>query len=790
MKCEEIRELITFYVLGDLEPSLMTEINAHLEQCEKCWIYTNRIRNTIALVKDALTQTSVASQRLPETKRALIMQKQLAPFKKGLWLSGTQLMHLSVIASAAALLLVMFLILPTIYPAHEKKDTKTKADDVDGLRARSILSAKPAPTSPVVPRVERKLVMPIEKIPPPPSMLHEDTYKGNRISEQFYSSKVKESEELKISKVFQPKFNFGGGISGSRIPGSGTKKNASEQSDADVSTAPPINGHGNVLLDEWSGTERSDKYRRAVPETMSKATVNYFAVRVRDDVDKIINAPPSPSEPKSIIKREEETMSDRPADAKVGIVKSQKLSIQYFNPFIIPSVQPVSTFSIDVDTASYTMSRNYMLVKKLRPPPELVRTEEFINYFDYGYRPPTAETFAIYLDGAPSKFKPNLHLLKIGIKGRRLGREERRIAVLTCLIDTSGSMDQPERIGMVKKALRLLVEKLDERDCIAIFTFDTTANVLLDYTPAKQKDKILAIIDSIKCGGDTNMGEGFLLAYQLASKNFIPGAENRVVIMSDGLANLGHTEADDILRIIKKYTDEGIYCSIYGVGTKSYNDTMLQRLANKGNGVYAFIDSEAEAKRLFADELSASINTIAADVKIQVEFNPVMVQRYRLLGYEKRQLKKEDFRDNAVDAGEVGSGQSATALYELQLKSTGPIYYQNVLGNIIESQCPSQIAVVRIRYKRVDTGAIEEIEQRISMADLVDNFERADVYFRLASAVAEFAELLRNSPYAGNGGFEAVSRVLDRVSAELHWDKRIQELTQLVRVAPTLSYGG
>lgn len=816
MKCEEIKELITLYVLGDLESSIMKEINAHLKQCEKCWTYTNRIRTTIELVKYALTQTSVASQRLPETKRALIMQKQLAPLKKGLWLSGTQLMRLSVIASAAALLLVVFLILPSLYlPAISSARVKAKAIQektkviyMEGLKASSIPTPKSASPSPVLPRGGIRRYG--GEAQPPTISINEGVGKDERISERISSRKESEELELDSKEVLREIFD-------SRTHVSRTPKNAPRESSAEMFESLSIDRHGSVSLakEELSEIERSDGAgvmfeAKAKDET----ALDYLATKTRrEEVDKTVKESPSPSEPtrKRILK--EGAMVDTPADAKVGsgdekdifssvaIVKSPilmrsiygsrtKSSTQYFNPFIIPSAQPVSTFSIDVDTASYTMSRNYMLVKKLRPPPELVRTEEFINYFDYGYKPPSAGTFAIYVDGAPSKFKPKLHLLKIGVKGRRLGREERRIAVLTCLIDTSGSMDQPERIGMVKKALRLLIENLNQRDHIAILTFDTTANLLLTYTPAEQKDKILAEIDSIKCGGDTNMSEGFLLAYQLASKNFISGAENRVVVMSDGLANLGHTEADDILRIVKKYTDEGIYCSIYGVGTKSYNDAMLQRLANKGNGVYAFIDSEAEAKRLFVDELSASINTIAADVKIQVEFNPVMVERYRLLGYEKRQLKKEDFRDNAVDAGEVGSGQSATALYELQLKSTRPIYHQNVLENIPESQRRSQIAVVRIRYKRVDTGAIEEIEQRISVADFVDNFERAGVYFRLASAVAEFAELLRNSPYAGNGGFEAVSRVLDRVSTELHWDKRIQELAQLVRIAPTLSYGG
>jgi len=266
-------------------------------------------------------------------------------------------------------------------------------------------------------------------------------------------------------------------------------------------------------------------------------------------------------------------------------------------------------------------------------------------------------------------------------------------------------------------------------------------------------------------------------AYAQAAANFVPKGENRVLLLSDGVANLGSGAAEDILAKVSEYRDQGITCSVFGFGMGAYDDSMLETLANKGDGAYSFIDSKQEAQRVFVDDLSATLNTIAADVKIQVEYNPAYVAKYRQLGYENRQLKKEDFRNDSVDAGEIGSGQSVTALYELDLNtrhSPLPTLHSP------QSTLHPPIATVRVRYRRIDTGAIEEIEHRVYQRDLLNNFDKAPPRFKLAAAVAEFAEILRMSPFAEGATMEDVAAVLRPVSLELGLDSSVQELLRLL----------
>jgi Ca-activated chloride channel family protein len=292
-----------------------------------------------------------------------------------------------------------------------------------------------------------------------------------------------------------------------------------------------------------------------------------------------------------------------------------------------------------------------------------------------------------------------------------------------------------------------------------------------------EKARIAEAIDALQCGRSTNLEEGMERAYAVAAENFVGGAENRVLLLSDGVANLGTVAAEDILARIEKYRKQGIYCSVFGFGIGTYDDAMLETLANKGDGTYRFIDSEAEAQRVFVDELAATLNTIAADVKIQVEFNPRRVRRYRQLGYENRQLRKEDFRNDAVDAGEVGSGQSVTALYELELSPERGWARDDV------------IAIVRVRYRRTDTEKVEEIESAVCGGDLVTSFDEASVRFRLAACVAEFAEILRASPFAAGTRSGDVGAVLRPVALELHLDERVQELLRMVQTADSMPRG-
>jgi len=456
------------------------------------------------------------------------------------------------------------------------------------------------------------------------------------------------------------------------------------------------------------------------------------------------------------------------------------------NPLVAAVAQPFSTFSIDVDTASYTVSRNYMLGGNL-PPPEAVRTEEFVNFFDYAYDPPAGKTFRVASEIAPSRFGRGLHLLKLGVKGRRLGREEQRQASLTLLIDSSGSMNQPDRLGLVRSALELLLDELADTDQVAIIQFDNRARLVLAHTPVAQREKIRHALGAIQCGGGTNLEAGLQQAYAQAAKAFVSRGENRILLLSDGVVNLGETAADAIVKRIESSRQQGLYLSVFGFGMGIYDDAMLKELASKGNGAYAFIDSEAEARRVFVDDLSATLNTIAEDVKIQIEFNPKRVNQYRQLGYEQRQLTKEQFRDDTVDAGEVGSGQSVTALYELSLADLAVAYPAQAQQMPAREANDDWLAVARVRYRRVDNGRIEEIEQRIYERDIQRAFDAASPRFRLAAGVAAFAEILRGSPFVQGVAFDDVAAVLRPVALELHLDARIRELVQMVETAGGLA---
>jgi Ca-activated chloride channel family protein len=442
-----------------------------------------------------------------------------------------------------------------------------------------------------------------------------------------------------------------------------------------------------------------------------------------------------------------------------------------FNPFVATGENRFSTFSIGVNTASYGLTRQAIRSGAL-PDPDTVRTEEILNVFDYGDAAPDRATFRIYVEGAPSAFgAPGLTLLRIGVKGKRLGREEQRPAMLTFLVDTSGSMAQPDRIGRARTALRLLLDQLSPRDQIQLVSFDDKARLALPPTAATQKSAILAAFDRLQCNGSTNLEDGMRRAYEQAARAFVPGGENRVIVISDGVANLGADNAGDILQQVDAFRKQGVTCSVFGVGEGTYNDAMLEDLASKGQGVYRFLDSDEEARRVFVDELSATLNDIATDVKIQVEWSAAAVRRFRQLGYERRALTAEQFRDDTVEAGAVGSGQSVTALYELDRLPVSP---------------GVPLGTVRVRYRRVDTGAIEEIAQAITPGMIAPAPGATRPQFRLAMGAAAFAELLRGTPYVVRE-YADVARLLRPVAQELSLDPRVKELLALVEAAETLS---
>ena len=440
------------------------------------------------------------------------------------------------------------------------------------------------------------------------------------------------------------------------------------------------------------------------------------------------------------------------------------------NPFVDPAKDKLSTFSIDVDTGAYTIARRKLQSGGL-PPAAAVRVEEFVNFFRYNYKQPDGTLpFNVDFEAAPSPFKTDTVLLRVGVQGRALSEQERKAAHLVFLVDTSGSMQSPDKLPLAQQALHLLVNQLKPGDTVALCTYAGSVTEVLAPTGMDQRARIHQAIEDLVAGGSTAMADGLETAYKLAYKTLKPGDVNRIIILSDGDANVGQSSHEEILKRIAHYTQEGVTLSTVGFGMGNYKDTLMEQLANKGNGNYAYVDTFRQADRLFREQLGATLQVIAKDVKIQVEFNPESVESYRLLGYENRDIADKDFRNDAVDAGEIGAGHSVTAIYELKLKP----------GSKLDP------ATVRIRHKAPEAGKADESIFVFSRDLVRPRFEDASRSFRLAVAVAAFGEKLRESPHAK--GWEW-SRVRDVTQAAVDKSADEQELLALIERAGKLNSG-
>jgi Ca-activated chloride channel family protein len=435
------------------------------------------------------------------------------------------------------------------------------------------------------------------------------------------------------------------------------------------------------------------------------------------------------------------------------------------NPFLVARDNPLSTFSIDVDTASYSNVRRFINEGSL-PPKDAVRVEEMINYFTYDYvQASNDKPFAVHVDVASCPWETSHRLVRIGLKGKEIATDKRGPSNLVFLLDVSGSMTPPARLPLVKQAMRLLVEKLTENDRVAIVVYAGASGLALPSTTGDHKEQILEALENLQAGGSTNGAEGIQLAYKIAADNFIKGGVNRVVLATDGDFNVGVTSQGDLIRLIEEKAKSGVFLSVLGVGTDNLKDSTMQKLADKGNGNYAYLDSLEEARKVLVQQMNGTLVTIAKDVKIQVEFNPARVASYRLIGYEKRMLRKEDFNNDKVDAGEIGAGHTVTALYEVvPMGATNPAgsvppvdplkYSSHESSTSTRSISSNEMLTVKLRYKKPDGDKSELVERAVTDAD--GKFENAPVDLKFAAAVAEFGMILRGSEYKGNGTFAAV----------------------------------
>ncbi|HMB04679.1 MAG TPA: von Willebrand factor type A domain-containing protein [Isosphaeraceae bacterium] len=458
------------------------------------------------------------------------------------------------------------------------------------------------------------------------------------------------------------------------------------------------------------------------------------------------------------------------------------------NPFLSVAQDPLSTFSIDVDTASYANVRRF-LMQNQRPPKDAVRIEELLNYFPYNDPLPTGDDpFSINIEVARCPWNAGHRLARIGLMGKPIADDKRPPSNLVFLIDVSGSMDQPNKLPLLKAAMRMLVEQLGENDRVAIVVYAGASGLVLPSTSCRRKPEILSALDQLQPGGSTNGGAGIQLAYDQAVQNFIPDGTNRVILATDGDFNIGVTSQGDLIRLIEAKAKSRVFLSVLGFGMGNIKDSTLEKLADKGNGHYAYIDTLREARKELVEQLGATLVTIAKDVKIQVEFNPARVGAYRLIGYEDRLMRDDDFQDDTKDAGEIGAGHHVTALYELvppgpeamRTAGLGPLKYQKPAEPVGSS---TESLTVKLRYKEPDGDTSKLIERGVVDAGL--DLSRASTDFKFAAAVAGFGMLLRDSPAKGTITFDGV---LELAGSSLGHDASgyLREFLELVRKAQAL----
>ncbi len=456
------------------------------------------------------------------------------------------------------------------------------------------------------------------------------------------------------------------------------------------------------------------------------------------------------------------------------------------NKFKSVKSNPLSTFSIDVDRASYSNTRRFLNNNQL-PQKDVVRIEELINYFDYDYAEPKGEDpFSTNLEMGVCPWNKEHYLLNIGIQGKEIATDKIPASNLVFLLDVSGSMDYENKLPLLKKAFKVLIENLRDDDRVAIVVYAGAAGLVLPATSGKEKDKIIAAMDNLSAGGSTAGGAGIQLAYKVAKENFIEGGNNRVILATDGDFNVGQSSDAELVRMIEEKRKDNVFLTILGFGMGNYKDSKMEQLSNAGNGNYAYIDNVLEAKKTLGKEIWGTLYTIAKDVKIQIEFNPSKVKAYRLIGYENRLLNAEDFNDDKKDAGEIGSGHTVTALYEIipassteKVDNVDDLEYQDTKINKSDN-----LMTLKLRYKQPDGDVSKLIESRVKGEDI--KTEKLSENFNFSASVAQFGMLLRDSEFKGSATFANTMELAKKAKGKDE-DGYRAEFIKLIEIAELLS---
>lgn len=456
------------------------------------------------------------------------------------------------------------------------------------------------------------------------------------------------------------------------------------------------------------------------------------------------------------------------------------------NDFFKAIDRPLSTFSIDVDVASYSNMRRFIMDGRI-PPKDAIRTEELINYFNYDYAYSDSEhPFKVHMEFSQTPWNKQTKLVHIGLKGKPIKMENAKPNHLVFLLDVSGSMNYGNKLPLLKKGLKLLVNNMRDEDKVAIVVYAGAAGTVLPMTSGDEKGAILKALDRLSAGGSTAGGAGIKLAYQIAEKHYSKRANNRIILATDGDFNVGTSDTGSLVRLIEKKRESGVYLTVLGFGRGNYNDAMMEKLSNAGNGNYAYIDNLMEAKKVLVNEMGSTLVTIAKDVKIQVEFNPYLVKRYRLIGYENRKMAAQDFDNDQKDAGEIGAGHTVTALYEIEMNDgesdQSSLKYQT--ANINQTAKKSnEVMTVKLRYKQPDAN--ESTLMTYTLKNTPVRFSQASTNFRFSASVAEFAMLMSGSKYAADANFDHVVATAKKAYGDDEYGYR-REFVRLVELAKDL----
>jgi Ca-activated chloride channel family protein len=488
----------------------------------------------------------------------------------------------------------------------------------------------------------------------------------------------------------------------------------------------------------------------------------------------------------------ESEVAAEPLKEQVLVVPPQEWNTEEYNrireqPFLNALNNPLSTLSIDVDTASYSNVRRFLQRGEM-PPKDAVRIEEFINYFTYDYPEPTGETpFSFIVELSDCPWNQQHMLVHIGLQGKKIAFDRLPPNNLVFLLDVSGSMNSPDKLPLLKEALAMLTGQMRSADRVAIVVYAGSAGLVLPPTPGNEKQKIISAMEKLRAGGSTAGGAGIQLAYSVAERYFDPDGNNRVILATDGDFNVGVSSQGELVRLIENKRDTGIYLTVLGFGTGNYKDSRMESLADSGNGNYAYIDTEREARKALVVELGGTLFTIANDVKIQIEFNPAIVDSYRLVGYENRILRAEDFADDRKDAGEMGAGHTVTVLYELKMSSGAEaarreLRYQSTEVRE-EAQSSKELVLIKFRYKKPGETQSRYLEQPVLFDPVA--IDASSINFRYSAAVAAFAQILRDSDLRGTASYDLVLQLAEQsLGADLEWYRK--EFLGLVKTAQWL----